>query len=82
MVTGYVFISTSPGKEQSIYEELKRIPEVVDITPVLGDYDFVVKIEHEDPEKVAMIVLDRIRILDGIINTETVTEAEFQEKEQ
>jgi len=45
MVTGYVLITTRPGKEYDVASELRRIQNVVDVDITYGLWDIIAKIE-------------------------------------
>ncbi|RLF50064.1 MAG: Lrp/AsnC family transcriptional regulator [Thermoplasmata archaeon] len=73
MVVGYILIKTEAAKEHSVYERLKHIEEVVEVHALFGEYDFIVKLEAEDFNKLGEIVVDKIRAIDGVKDTETLT---------
>ena len=77
MPVGYVLITTAPAKEHKVYEELKKIPEIKELHPLFGEYDFIIKIESEDLNTIGKVVVDKIRRIDGIIDTKTLTGVEF-----
>uniref|UniRef100_A0A7C1TB05 Lrp/AsnC family transcriptional regulator n=1 Tax=Thermofilum pendens TaxID=2269 RepID=A0A7C1TB05_THEPE len=45
MVTGYVLITTRPGREYDVASELRKIPNVVDVDVTYGLWDIIAKIE-------------------------------------
>ena len=42
-MTGYFFIVSEPNKEHSLYNKLKKTSGVIEVHPVFGEYDFIVK---------------------------------------
>ena len=77
MVIGFVLISTAPAKEHDVYHELQKIPEIVDLHPLFGEYDFIAKIETDDFNKLGQIVVNKIRKIKGVIDTKTLTGIKF-----
>ena len=47
----FILISTDLGAERDVFEELKTIPNVVDLSLVYGVYDIVATVEAESMEK-------------------------------
>jgi len=77
MAVGFVLISTAPGKEHEVYEELKGLPEIVELHPLFGEFDLIAKLETKDYNELGRIVVEKIRMIDGIIDTKTLTGIKF-----
>ena len=77
MVTGFVLIKNKPGKEYSILRKLENIIEINEIYAIFGEYDFLVKIKVENLELIGEILVNKIRIIDGITDTITLTETKI-----
>jgi len=45
--------------------------------PLFGEYDLIAKIEAEDFEKLAEIVVNKIRKIEGVVETKTLTGTKF-----
>jgi len=73
MALGYVLIIAAPTHEHEVYNKLSKIPEVIELLPLFGEYDLIAKIEAEDFEKLAEIVIKKIRSIEGVIDTKTLT---------
>jgi len=72
MATGFVLLSISPLHEKIIYEKLKTVPEIIEIHPLFGEYDILVKIECRDIDAIGEVVIRKIRCLNGIVDTKTL----------
>jgi len=72
MTIGFILINTAPGWEYQAYAKLKLIPGIVEIYPLFGEYDFIAKIETRDFSKLNSLVLERVRTIEGIVNTCTL----------
>ena len=75
MTTCYVLIKNKPGKEYSILKKLENIIEINEIYPIFGEYDFLVKIKLENINLIGKVLIEKIRKIDGITGTITLTEA-------
>ena len=77
MAIGFVLISTAPAKEHEVYNELMKVKEVVELHPLFGEYDLIAKIEANDFNALGQIVVDRVRSIEGVIDTKTLTGIKF-----
>ena len=68
MVAG-VLIKTEPTKTKQVYETLRRIEGIANITAVFGRFYLVVMIRAIDA---AAKLIARIRDVDGVVATETL----------
>ena len=73
MAIGFVLISTAPAREQAVYSKLLEVSEIVELYPLFGEYDLIAKIETDDFNKLGHIVLEKVRTIDGVIDTRTLT---------
>ena len=51
MAIGFVLISAAPAHEHEVYNKLSKLPQIVELHPLFGEYDLIAKIEAEDFEK-------------------------------
>jgi DNA-binding Lrp family transcriptional regulator len=72
MTTGFALLTISPLHEKSVYETLKSIPEIVEVHPLFGEFDILVKIEGTDIDSIGEIVIKKIRSTKGIMDTKTL----------
>ena len=77
MSVGFILIKNKPGKEFWIYSRLKNEPEIKEVYPIFGEYDFLVKIEFDNFESISDLLINKIRIIEGVIDTITLTEAKI-----
>jgi len=73
MAIGFVLISTAPAREQDVFSKLRETQEIVELYPLFGEYDLIAKIETDDFNQLGHIVLEKIRTIDGVIDTRTLT---------
>ena len=72
MAIGFGLLSISPLHEKPVYESLKNIPEIIEIHPLFGEYDILVKIKCGDIDTIGEVVIRKIRSIQGIVDTKTL----------
>ena len=77
MAIGFILISTAPAKEHEVYNELKKIKEIVELHPLFGEYDLIAKLEAKNFNLLGQIVVDKIRTIAGVVDTKTLTGIKF-----
>jgi DNA-binding Lrp family transcriptional regulator len=73
VVAGFVLIHISPAHEHEVFNKLSKLKEVIELHPLFGEYDLIAKIEAEDYESIGEIIIQKIKTIDGIIDTKTLT---------
>ena len=74
MVIGLVLMHVSPLYESEVLNKLSKLPEVIEVHPLFGEYDLIAKNEAKDYECIEQIVMNKIKTIDGIIDTKTLKE--------
>ena len=77
MALGFVLIKIAPGKEKRVYDRIANIKEVEELYPLFGEYDLIAKIVVKDFEELSDIVVNKIRTIEGVLETKTLTGAKF-----
>ena len=67
-----MLISCEIGEEQSLYSQLKEIPEIKNCLITYGSYDIVAEFETEDSGEMNQVITSKIRKLDNIRSTITL----------
>ena len=73
-VTAFVFISFSSQEkltQQELAEQIAEIKNVYEVHLISGEWDILIKIRGESLDKNVKIVLNEIRILEGVAKTIT-----------
>ena len=77
----FIFIAIAPGREEAFVDRLMRYDEVVETHLIVGEYDVLAVLEFEVygralmwsvQEIVSNFVLDKIRKLRGVRDTNTI----------
>ena len=72
MAIGFALLSISPLHEKSVYETLGAIPQIVEVHPLFGEFDILVKIECNDIDSIGDVVINKIRSTKGVMDTKTL----------
>jgi DNA-binding Lrp family transcriptional regulator len=73
VVVGFVIIHISPAHESEVFNKLSKLHEVIELHPLFGEYDLIAKIETKDYESIGQLIINKIKTIDGIIDTKTLT---------
>ena len=74
----YVLISVLPSYEQKVYNKLSKMPDIVECHIVSGEYDIIAKLKVDDIEDLPSIVTNKIRSIEGVKDTRTLTGLELK----
>jgi DNA-binding Lrp family transcriptional regulator len=77
MAVGFVLINVSPAHEHDVYNKLSKIPQIVELHPLFGEYDLIAKIDAPDFEELGTIIVNKIRSITGVLDTKTLTGLTF-----
>jgi DNA-binding Lrp family transcriptional regulator len=77
MAIGFVLIHVAPAHEHEVYNKLSKIPQIIELHPLFGEYDLIAKIETNDFEELGTIIINKIRSINGVIDTKTLTGLTF-----
>jgi len=72
LVTTYILVLCETGSEFKTLKELLRIPEVIEAKVTYGLYDIVCKIEASNMESIKDIIINDIRGLRQVKETQTL----------
>jgi len=70
---GFVLIHVSTLYESEVFNKLSKIPEIIELHSLFGEYDIIAKIEAKDYDSIGEILIYKIRTIDGILYTSTLT---------
>src|SRR5205814_2375444 len=77
MAVGFVLISAAPGKEHDVYNTLLKVSEIVELHPLFGEYDLIAKPEAADFDTLGHVIVNKIRSIEGVVDTKTLTGTKF-----
>lgn len=73
MVIGFVLINTVPANKDEVHNKLLEVAEIIELHLLHGEYDLLAKVQADDLEKIGDVVIKKIRAVNGIIDTRTLT---------
>ena len=77
MLLSLVLIKTEAGTERDVEKAVRKISGVREAHLLFGVYDLSVKIECENLEELAKIVIDKIRQIPGVKETKTLPGVQY-----
>ena len=80
MAQAFVLINCELGSEDQIISELKTFSDVKEVQGTFGAYDIIAMISSETVEKIRETISWKIRKIEKIRSTLTLTEVESQGK--
>ncbi len=72
MPTAYVLLNCDLGAEGEIIKKIKQVPEVVEVTHIIGVYDIIVRVSSEDMFKLRKIIKTNLKHIDKVRSTLTM----------
>ena len=79
MARAYILMGCKLGSEKSIISEIKNIENVKEVHGTLGLYDIIAKLEADSAEALTQTITEKIRKVDNISSSMTLTKAEGEE---
>lgn len=62
----YILITTEHGKEEEIFNKVSQIKQVENAHIIFGEWDLIIKVNVENSEELAAIIMDDIRKFEGV----------------
>ena len=78
MTKAFVLINCELGSEEHVISELKTFSDVKEVQGTFGAYDIIVEISSESIEKIREAITWKIRKIEKIRSTLTLTKIERQ----
>ena len=78
MTKAFVLINCELGSEEHVISELKTFSDVKEVQGTFGAYDIIVEISSESIEKIQETITWKIRKIEKIRSTLTLTKIEGQ----
>ena len=87
VLRSFLLVKTKPGMEKEILARFKALPEVREIHLITGKFDLLVGLESDETEfdprqKVAEVVIDKVRKAGGVVDTRTIIPIQSESKPQ
>ncbi|MFH1327694.1 MAG: Lrp/AsnC family transcriptional regulator [Candidatus Bathyarchaeota archaeon] len=69
----HILVNVDPGKIDFVAKNLVKIEDIDEIHEIHGRYDMLLKAQSESIEKIREIIINSVRKIPGVINTEVLT---------
>ena len=66
MAIGFVLITTKPGQEKMVRDNLEKIEFVTSGWMLFGEYDLIARVQADDEFQLTRCIVEQIRPMDGI----------------
>lgn len=73
IAVGFVLVDVAPTHEQEVHKKLAEIPQILELYALFGEHDLIAKIEAQDFETLGHVIINKIRSIEGVIDTHTLT---------
>lgn len=70
MIT-YILATCIPGNEKEVIQEIKKLPNVIEVNGIMGKYDIFVKIKSDQAIKMDSII-SKVRSVPHITSTVSI----------
>ncbi len=68
---GIQLLLTKLHSHEEIFNEIKKIPEIIESHHISGKYSLLIKLVAKDNEHLKNLIVSRIQSIDGVVSTET-----------
>lgn len=72
MVEAIVLVRVQPGRDKEVLEKVRAVEGVKEALGVTGRFDIVARTSAPDANTLGKLTLEKIRILEGVLYTETL----------
>jgi DNA-binding Lrp family transcriptional regulator len=73
----YVLIKVIPHREDKIIREISKVPAIVEVHKLFGQFDVIAEVEREGMREI-MESIYQIRAIEGVLDTVTNLVADFE----
>lgn len=77
MVRSHILIRLLPGFESSALSQIRATPGVLEVNSVFGHWDAIAVAEAKSLHDLSRLVVNQIRGIQGVQQTETILHADF-----
>lgn len=71
MVEAYILLTSAIGNVREVYNKLENLENVKKVNVVTGPFDIILLVEAEDLSTLTNTVLEKIRGIEGVVDTNT-----------
>lgn len=68
----FVLIETEAGKTPDVHDAASALEYVTEVHGIMGEFDLIARVEVGDADEVMDVVIEDVRSIDGVVETETL----------
>jgi len=70
-VTAFILLNVDMTAQNSVFETIKNMDETREVYMIFGAFDIIIKAEFENNNQLSVFVIDKLKTLEGVIETQT-----------
>ncbi|MHA2084890.1 MAG: Lrp/AsnC family transcriptional regulator [Candidatus Thorarchaeota archaeon] len=70
-MTAFILLSVEIDNRRNVLQAVNELDEVVEAYIIFGSFDIIIKAEFKDHEGISGFVVDQLRAIEGVIDTQT-----------
>lgn len=70
-VTAYILLNVDMSTQKNVFETVKGMEETLEVYQIFGAFDIIIKAEFQDNDQLSNFVVDKIKSLEGVLETQT-----------
>lgn len=70
-VTAYILLNVDMSTQNDVFETIKTMEEAREVYMIFGAFDIIIKAEFQDNDQLSRFVVDRLKGLEGVLETQT-----------
>ena len=71
VVTAFILLNVEMSTQQDVFDAIKNMDEALEVYMIFGAFDIIIKAEFQDNNKLSKFVIDKLKSLGGVLETQT-----------
>ncbi|MHA1787376.1 MAG: Lrp/AsnC family transcriptional regulator [Candidatus Thorarchaeota archaeon] len=70
-MTAFILLNIDMSAQNDVFETIKNMDETREVYMIFGAFDIIIKAEFENNNQLSSFVIDKLKTLEGVIETQT-----------
>ncbi len=70
-MTAYILLNVDMSAQNDVFETIKTMEEAREVYMIFGAFDIIIKAEFQDNDQLSNFVVDKLKSLEGVLETQT-----------
>jgi len=70
-MTAYILLNVDMSAQNDVFETIKTMEQALEVYMIFGAFDIIIKAEFQDNDQLSNFVVDKLKSLDGVLETQT-----------